>query len=173
MAFASARSTQHPHPHTPTQVTQGRLGVSAANPLLAPTAGILAVGLGSLSASFAADRAPALVCAALRVALPPGAYGAHGGWTLFAGEDMEGDPEAVALRGKGCFLGILMGGWCVRIVARIRHIHTHARTHAATAMRTALVGALLFKGLGGSFRGLAPSDVCRPGAFFRRRVRTD
>ena len=38
-------------------------------------------------------------------------------------------------------------------------------------MRTALVGALLFKGLGGSFRGLAPSDVCRPGAFFRRRVR--
>lgn len=128
MAFAPARSTQHPHPHTPTQVTQGRLGVSAANPLLAPTAGILAVGLGSLSASFAADRAPALVCAALRVALPPGAYGAHGGWTLFAGEDMEGDPEAVALRGKGCFLGILMGGWCVRIVARIRHIHT--RTHA-------------------------------------------
>lgn len=40
-----------------------------------------------------------------------------------------------------------------------------------TAMRTALVGALLFKGLGGSFRGLAPSDVCRPGAFFRWRVR--
>jgi hypothetical protein len=38
-------------------------------------------------------------------------------------------------------------------------------------MRTALVGALLFKGLGGTFRGLAPSDVTRPGAFFRRRVR--
>jgi hypothetical protein len=81
------------------QVAQGRLGISAANPFLAPAGGLLAVGLGSLSASLAADRAPTALCAALGVPVPASVYGARGGWTLFADEDWEGDPEGVALRG--------------------------------------------------------------------------
>lgn len=91
-------------------MTQGRLGISAANPFLAPTAGVLAVGLGSLSASFAADRAPAAVCAALGVPVPRGAYGARGGWTLLVGEEAEGDPEAVAMRG-GEGAGLYVSLW--------------------------------------------------------------
>lgn len=88
------------------QVTLGRLGISAASPILAPAGGVLAVGLGSLSASFAADRAPAAVCAALGVPVPAvgrkcGAGQGGGGWTLLV---VDGDwgsdgPEGVALRG--------------------------------------------------------------------------
>ncbi len=108
------------------QLLQGRLlGISAASQL-ASTVGLVSVGVGSVAASFAADRAPSTLCATLRWAKPPRPSSL---WSTPV------EPEEQVLR----------------------------------ALRTALVGALLFKGLGGRFNGIAPSDVARPGAFFRVR----
>lgn len=113
------------------QLVQGRMGISAASQL-SQTAGLLSVGVGSFTASLAADQAPSTLSAAL-------------GWKT---------PSSSRSR---------------TLLSSTATITKPSEEQALQALRTACLGLLLFKGLGGRFNSISPSDVTRPGAFFRFR----
>lgn len=126
------------------QFLQGRLlGISAAS-RAATFAGMLSVSTGSMLASLAADEAPATLSVAL-------------GWVPEKDRRRKGsviDKRGTISSSTFSLLGYDAGKKEERLLG---------------AARTALVGMLLFKGLGGRFSGVAPSNVAQPGAFFNVR----
>ena len=124
------------------QCMQGLARISAAHPL-ASALGLISVGTGSVMASLVADKAPATVCEAVGWAPPT-----H--WTrkITSGKDLLSPQKCSSL-------------W--------QDPDQKEEEQILRVLRAAMMGIVIFKGFGGRFFSTAPSDVARPGAFFRMK----
>jgi len=124
------------------QCMQGLACISAAHPL-ASALGLVSVGAGSFLSSLAADQAPTTLCKTMGWAPPTP-------WTrkIASGKDLL-SPEAFSSL------------W--------QDPDQKKEKQMLRALRAAMMGIVIFKGLGGRFLCVAPSDVARPGAFFRMK----
>lgn len=124
------------------QCMQGLARISAAHPL-ASALGLISVGTGSVMASLVADQAPSALCKAMGWAPPT-----HSARKITCGKDLLSPQKCSSL-------------W--------QDPDQKEEEQILRVLRAAMMGIVIFKGFGGRFSSVAPSDVARPGAFFRMK----